>query len=390
MKYFVGIEGISRKYSVGVMCDSTPKVVARVRVEKGLSLHTAPRDQLRTGLHQVLRSLVGSAGMTLDDLAESTVCLGITGVTFPYDSHVDLPREFDSLNIEVGCLICTGDVEIAFASHTQSDRGSALICHMGSTAYVTTGTQRRRFGGWGPVIGDEGSGYAIGLQAVRVIGEEYDAGRPPSVLWREICDWLRAPEASIGRQFADLRKASISWRATLDEFQHHDPSFDSRTALFSFSHSHVREAGLRPWRSIASSLVHPVMRAFAKGDREAGVIVNSAACDLVRQYSCACDIAKVPCGYGPLVLYGGVFMHYPAFCELVVKKLAERCQREECDPPHVVTMTTPGTFRPAVGALLFAMGGSRTGHLRLPPRPLLEKVLAREQRLLYAEELAND
>lgn len=311
----------------------------------------------------------------------STVCIGLTGVTFPYDAKVDLPREFSQLEIEVDHLVCTGDAEIIFASHTQSDNGGAILCHMGSTGYAAFGGKCTRFGGWGPALGDEGSGYWIGRSALRAIGEEHDLEEgQPSVLWNEIRDWLLDPEDAAVGEWSD---ASLRWQRTLHEIEETD--LDPRTAIFAFSHEASR-ASAWFWRVVASGLTIPVMHAWQKKDKKAEQIVKQAAEELWRQYDMARSIAGAPRAHGPVVLYGGVLLRHPRFCELLIELIHSRND----DSVRIVVPSTDGAMRPVCGALLFAIGESSTGKLRLPKRDVVERLLTDISEATYATILKND
>lgn len=62
----------------------------------------------------------------------------------------------------------TDDGEIALLGAYRGQPGIVLVAGTGSIAYgLRRDGQRVRSGGWGAILGDEGSGYWIGLQAVR-------------------------------------------------------------------------------------------------------------------------------------------------------------------------------------------------------------------------------
>lgn len=64
----------------------------------------------------------------------------------------------------------TDDGEIAVLGAHQGQPGIVLIAGTGSIAYgLRRDGQMVRSGGWGAILGDEGSGYWIGLQAVRTV-----------------------------------------------------------------------------------------------------------------------------------------------------------------------------------------------------------------------------
>ena len=75
--------------------------------------------------------------------------------------------------------LVTNDVVIAWAAGTLGLPGIALIAGTGSNCFgVDDDGAAWRSGGWGHIVGDEGSGYAIGLAALRAIAS-YRDGRGP-------------------------------------------------------------------------------------------------------------------------------------------------------------------------------------------------------------------
>jgi N-acetylglucosamine kinase-like BadF-type ATPase len=66
------------------------------------------------------------------------------------------------------------DAAIAFRAAIPAGDGAVLIAGTGSTAFAQRGGRSHRTGGLGPLGGDEGSAYWIGLQAVRLYGRVLD------------------------------------------------------------------------------------------------------------------------------------------------------------------------------------------------------------------------
>lgn len=63
------------------------------------------------------------------------------------------------------------------------DAGIVLIAGTGSVAYGSSGDgSEARAGGWGHLLGDEGSGYWVVRQAIRQVLAEHDRGEPPGHL----------------------------------------------------------------------------------------------------------------------------------------------------------------------------------------------------------------
>jgi len=79
------------------------------------------------------------------------------------------------------------DVEAAFHDAFPEGAGILLIAGTGSIAWLrTSGGKTRRVGGWGQHLGDEGSGYAIGLAGLRLVTRCADGRAAESVLSSEL------------------------------------------------------------------------------------------------------------------------------------------------------------------------------------------------------------
>jgi N-acetylglucosamine kinase-like BadF-type ATPase len=70
------------------------------------------------------------------------------------------------------------DTAIALRGAIPQGPGVVVIAGTGSVAYAENGERRARVGGYGYLVGDEGSGYAIGMAAVRAYTRVLD-GRAP-------------------------------------------------------------------------------------------------------------------------------------------------------------------------------------------------------------------
>ncbi len=68
--------------------------------------------------------------------------------------------------------------------------GIVIISGTGSIAWGRHGPQIHRVGGWGHLIGDSGSGYAIAMEAIRDMARQRDLNRPFDRLGQAILDHL--------------------------------------------------------------------------------------------------------------------------------------------------------------------------------------------------------
>ena len=125
----------------------------------------------------------------------SALCLGLAGA----GRKEDIERfqnwaiqEFPKTTVKV-----VSDAEILLMAGALSGPALVLICGTGSIVYGRTPTgELIRAGGWGYLFGDEGSGYAIGIAALRAVMQAYD-GRGPETLLSELvleCYGLYTPQ----------------------------------------------------------------------------------------------------------------------------------------------------------------------------------------------------
>lgn len=367
------------RQSVAAVADRRGHVLGAVRLPLGISYHGMPRADLHDRIWALLQAVLAEAGKPSDALDESVVCIGLTGVTFPHDAAVGLPAELIDSQINAAGLVCTGDAEIVFASHAQAAHGGAVLCHMGSTAYVLADNQKVRFGGWGPAFGDEGSGYWMGREALRAIGYKIQEGNHDTVLHEEVRRWLDSPDGSV----AEWAEGSLIWKQYAAGHQAH--GHDPGEALFVFAH-HVRLRSVSAWRRIASGVTIPLMRAWDRHDEEATRIVVGAARNLAWQLRSAYAIAGVDGDWGPIVLYGGVLTHHPAFRDLLAAEIAKTLSGDL----HFLSPRDETALRPALGALLLALGNSDPSHLRLPDPEVIDRVAAAAVDPRFKDALRND
>jgi len=164
----------------------------------------------RTGVHCVDVAYLGVAGV--DRTAERKAVSAIVkklGVAKRF--HVD------------------SDALIALAGGTVCRPGVALISGTGSIAFgINSRGQRARAGGWGPVLGDEGSGYDIGRKALMAVMRSCDGRGPQTSLARRVLRHLKLnhPEQLIGYVYgAAMEVPRIAELASivLDESKRGDP-----------------------------------------------------------------------------------------------------------------------------------------------------------------------
>jgi N-acetylglucosamine kinase-like BadF-type ATPase len=111
----------------------------------------------------------------------AAVCVGMAGVDRPEDLAV-----MTAVLARVArgsAAVIVNDALIALEAGVRGGPGTVLIAGTGSIAYGRDANGRAaRAGGWGYVLGDEGSGYWLGRQALRAVVRAADGRGPRTAL----------------------------------------------------------------------------------------------------------------------------------------------------------------------------------------------------------------
>lgn len=110
----------------------------------------------------------------------------------------DAVRNLLSRHLPSAWVDVVPDALAALAGGSNAEPGSVLVVGTGSVAFAE-GAGRRivRSGGYGYLIGDEGSGFAIGRHGLRAVMQAYDGRGPETALTETACrrlDCARVPD----------------------------------------------------------------------------------------------------------------------------------------------------------------------------------------------------
>lgn len=195
MSYVLGIDGGGTK-TICVLINSAGEVCGRG--EAGPSNYqTVGLDAAGQSIALAIRRAVPPE-MDFADIA--AIGLGLAGVGRPEDQVVvhsmvqQLPYRNDypvALTLPPECVYVSHDCAIALAGGTHENVGIVAVAGTGSIAYGrnhegVTG----RVGGWGYLLGDEGSGYDIAIQGLRAVMRAYDGRQPPTRLTTDLMNKL--------------------------------------------------------------------------------------------------------------------------------------------------------------------------------------------------------
>ena len=178
MAYFVALDGGGTKTECWVADDSRVLGQSSGPTVKIMNVGEAAATERLRG---IVREALGAAGVQGDKVART--CFGLAGTS---SGEVRRWAEDTLRELVSGGIVIAGDEEIALDAAFHGGPGVLVIAGTGSHVIgrCSDGT-RVSAGGWGPVLGDEGSGNWIGLEAIRACLRAQDRG-VDSCMVREI------------------------------------------------------------------------------------------------------------------------------------------------------------------------------------------------------------
>jgi N-acetylglucosamine kinase-like BadF-type ATPase len=174
MIHVLGIDAGGTK-TVCHLADAHGTLVAESRAG-GANLQAAGELHVEKVLHDVMDAALGER-----DIVPAAICLGIAGVDRPDDAAV-VRGIMRRIGFKARTLV-VNDALVALEAGAPGEAGVVIISGTGSIAYGRNRhNQGARAGGWGHVLGDEGSGYWIGRAAMRAVLREADRRGPRTAL----------------------------------------------------------------------------------------------------------------------------------------------------------------------------------------------------------------
>ena len=173
MGYFVALDGGGTKTECWVANEVRVLGQASGPTVKIMNVgESAATEALRS----VVRDALGAAGVAGDSIA--CTCFGLAGSS---STEVQEWAKRTLSEVVSGEVILSGDEQIALDAAFRGGAGVLVVAGTGShvTGRCANGTMLGA-GGWGPVLGDEGSGTWIGLEAIRAsLRRRYPPVCPP-------------------------------------------------------------------------------------------------------------------------------------------------------------------------------------------------------------------
>lgn len=183
MKFFLGIDGGGSK-TAALVVDGSLKALGRGAA--GGSNH------LRVGLVEAARNVERAVNLALVEAA-----IPITAIEWAYCgiAGADHPQHRAEVVESLGVFFPRGnftvdnDARIALTGAIGFGAGIVIVAGTGSVAFGRNSKgDEARSGGWGPTLGDEGSGYAIGRAGLTAIVRAFDGRGPATLMTKILCD----------------------------------------------------------------------------------------------------------------------------------------------------------------------------------------------------------
>lgn len=301
--YVLGIDAGGTK-TVCLLADEQGSILAEAR-GGGANLQAHGELEVEKVLHHVMDTALGER-----DIRPAAICLGIAGVDRPQDA--DAVRGIMRRIGSKARTLVVNDALVALVAGAGEAPGIVIIAGTGSIAYGRNADGRAaRAGGWGYLLGDEGSGFWIGRRALSAIVRAADGRGPATELTERVMTHLKLVRPSDlihETYYRDLKRAAI--------------------------------AGLSP----------VVEQARMAGDAVASDILANAAHELTAAAASVTTRLGMRGEVFPTILAGGIFRAVPWLAGEVMRRFLEVAPRSQADLLDI---------EPAVGAVRLALAEAR-------------------------------
>jgi glucosamine kinase len=174
-RYVMGVDGGATK---------TLAAVLDLRERALYTGHGGPSNEDAVGAAAAVQALLGAADEAIERAGIDAAQLGAAVLAIAGTDTEDVTQNVRSARTDAWIVV--NDVVAAWATATGGGPGVAAIAGTGSNVFGVGGTgadaRAWRAGGWGHVLGDEGSGYWLGVQSIKAALRDREASGPATAL----------------------------------------------------------------------------------------------------------------------------------------------------------------------------------------------------------------
>jgi len=183
MTWFLGVDGGASK-TAAIVTDEHGTILGRGLAGGSNHLRLGIEEATRNVERAVNHALV-EAGIAIKQI-EYAYC-GIAGSDHP--AHHERVVEALRVFFPRGNFIVDTDGRVALTGAIGFGAGVVIIAGTGSVAFGRNDLGREaRAGGWGPTLGDEGSGYAIAREGLAAVVRAYDGRGSATAMTQLLCN----------------------------------------------------------------------------------------------------------------------------------------------------------------------------------------------------------
>ena len=176
MDYIIGIDGGGTK-TVGLLTTTEGEEISKIKNGPS-NYHVVGVETTYQVLNDIIKALTSQIDCTHDNLV---ICIGMAGLGREDDKKI-INEICDKIEITTQRIL-THDAHIALVGGIGKPEGIIVISGTGSIVYgIDSHENEIRAGGWGYLIGDEGSGYDIAIKGLQAVAKATDYRQPSTIL----------------------------------------------------------------------------------------------------------------------------------------------------------------------------------------------------------------
>ncbi len=179
--YWLGIDGGGTNCRAAIG-DDNDRIVGEGRADAANFIRVG-LDAAINHVRQAVNQACAQAGIEPPQI--TAACVGLAGTSHP-DHHRQMLAALKEA-LPISDLALETDARVALAGATDNQAGVVIIAGTGSIACGINARGRfARAGGWGPTMGDEGSGSYIGRRALEAVMMAYDYRGEPTEMMKPV------------------------------------------------------------------------------------------------------------------------------------------------------------------------------------------------------------
>ena len=187
--YFIGIDGGGTNSRLTAIYEDM--IVLGRYISGPINFTSEPYDKVYANTKNLLLGFNAQTDTRLSDC--TSICVGISDTDI-YDSALMLAEIFADIGF-FGQLTVMSDAELVLAAETKGEPGIAIIAGTSSVGFALDHNgDILRVGGWGHLIDDGGSGYRMGMDAIKAALADFDCRGEKTALTQMITDYLGLEE----------------------------------------------------------------------------------------------------------------------------------------------------------------------------------------------------